>query len=122
MNTETMYDLIIVGGGPAGLSAAIYAARARNKVLIVEKGEIGGQITAAGALVNYPGVPNTTGKEVTEAMYEQALSFGAQWLATEVTGLELTDTIKTVHTKKGDYQSLAVLLATGANPQSVGFT
>lgn len=122
MNTEMMYDLIIVGGGPAGLSAAIYAARARNKVLIVEKGEIGGQITAAGALVNYPGVPNTTGKEVTEAMYEQALSFGAQWLATEVTGLELTDTIKTVHTKKGDYQSLAVLLATGANPQSVGFT
>lgn len=122
MNTETMYDLIIVGGGPAGLSAAIYAARARNKVLIVENGEIGGQITAAGALVNYPGVPNTTGKEVTEAMYEQALSFGAQWLATEVTGLELTDTIKTVHTKKGDYQSLAVLLATGANPQSVGFT
>lgn len=95
---EKRYDAIIVGGGPAGLSAAIYMARAQFHVLVIEKDTIGGQITITGEVVNYPGIPYTNGKKLTAGMHSQAESFGAEFLTAEVTGLDLEGTYKTVHT------------------------
>ena len=115
------YDLVIIGGGPAGLSAAIYTARARYRVLVVEKAKVGGQITITSEVVNYPGVERASGMELTQAMRKQAESFGAEFLGAEVLDVELTGEIKTLHTTAGDYQALGVVLATGANPRKLGF-
>ncbi len=120
-NTEHLYDAIIVGGGPAGLTAALYLARARYRVLVVEKDHFGGQITITAEVVNYPGVGKTSGKELTETMRKQAESFGAEFLLAEVTSLDMDGDIKTVHTTRGDYNCFAVLLATGAHPRQIGF-
>lgn len=76
---ERMYDVIIIGGGPAGLAAAVYMARAKYKTLVIEKEKIGGLITITSEVVNYPGVLKTTGKELTEQMRLQAESFGAEF-------------------------------------------
>ena len=83
------YDAVIVGGGPAGLSGAIYLARAQYHVLVVEKETIGGQITITSEVVNYPGVPMTNGKKLTEEMRKQAQSFGAEFLQGEVKEVKL---------------------------------
>lgn len=116
-----LYDAVIVGGGPAGLTAAIYLTRARYRVLVVEKEHFGGQITITDEVVNYPGVFSTSGKELTATMQRQAEAFGAEFMLAEVTSLDLTGDIKHVHTTKGDIPCLAVLLATGASPRHVGF-
>lgn len=116
-----LFDAVIVGGGPAGLTAAIYLARARYRVLVVEKEHFGGQITITDEVVNYPGVFSTSGKELTATMRRQAEAFGAEFMLAEVTGLDLTGDIKHVHTTKGDIPCLAVLLATGASPRHAGF-
>ncbi len=118
---ENMYDAIIVGGGPAGLSAAIYLARAKYKVLILEKEKVGGQITITADVVNYPGVAKTSGKALTDEMYEQAQAFGAEFAVAEVLDLDLNGDVKVLHTTKGEYKALAVVLATGANPRKIGF-
>lgn len=121
-NIEHLYDVIIVGGGPAGLSAAIYMARARYKVLVMEKEKIGGQITITSEIVNYPGVEKTSGKELTHSMKEQAKAFGAEFLMAEVLDMDLEPDIKVLHTTAGEYRTLGVVLATGANPRKLGFT
>jgi len=122
MQTDrNLYDLIIVGGGPAGLSAAIYMARAKYRVLVVEKSGIGGQITITDEIVNYPGIERTGGKELTEKMHRQAESFGARFLIAEVKDMDLASDIKVLHTTKGEYKTLGVILATGANPRRLGF-
>ena len=118
---KNFYDLIIVGGGPAGLSAAIYMARAKYRVLLLEKAGIGGQITITSEIVNYPGVERTSGKELTEQMRYQAEAFGAEFTIAEVLDMELTSEVKVIHTTKGIYRSLGVILATGANPRKLGF-
>ena len=118
---DRLYDVIIVGAGPAGLSAAIYAARAKYKVLVLEKSKIGGQITITSEIVNYPGVEMAGGKELTEHMRVQAERFGAAFVMAEVLDMELEQDVKRLHTTKGDYEALGVILAPGANPRKLGF-
>ena len=121
VDVSKLYDAVIVGGGPAGLTAAIYLARARYRVLVVEKERFGGQITITDEVVNYPGVFSTSGKELTATMQRQAEAFGAEFMLAEVTGLDLSGDVKRVHTTKGDVPCFGVLLATGASPRHVGF-
>lgn len=122
MEENKIYDAIIVGGGPAGLTSAIYLARARYRVLVLEKDRFGGQITITHEVVNYPGIENTSGEALTETMRRQAQNFGAEFMLSEVLDLDLQGTIKTVKTSKGDLKAFAVLVATGANPRHIGFT
>ena len=102
MKNENMYDVLIAGAGPAGLTAAIYLARACYRVLVVEKEKIGGQITITEEVVNYPGIEKTDGKSLTAAMYRQAENFGAEFLMAEVEKLDVDGEYKIVHTNKGD--------------------
>lgn len=118
---ENLYDVAIIGGGPAGLTAAIYLARARYRVLVIEKDKFGGQITITSEVVNYPGIEKIDGTSLTENMRRQALNFGAELMISEVTKLELQDDIKKVYTSNGVIQCFGVLLATGAYPRTVGF-
>ncbi len=118
---EHFYDVIVVGGGPAGLAAALYLARARYRVLVLEKEQFGGQITITSEVVNYPGVKKVSGAELTETMRRQAESFGAEFLLAEATRLELDGDVKIVHTSRGELRCFGVLLATGAHPRKVGF-
>ena len=119
---ENMYDAVIVGGGPAGLSAAIYLARAKCKVLVIEKEKIGGQITITADVVNYPGTGRVSGTELAAQMEHQARGFGAEFISAEVTGLKLDQDIKEIETTAGAVQALSVILATGANPRRIGFS
>lgn len=117
-----LYDAVIVGGGPAGLTAALYLARARYRVLVVERERFGGQITITDEVINYPGVKSASGKELAETMRWQAESFGAEFMLAEVTELRMDGDVKTVVTSRGEVSCLAVLLATGANPRRLGFS
>lgn len=119
--SANLYDAIIVGGGPSGLTSAIYLARSQARVLLIEKDDFGGQIAITNEVVNYPGIYNTSGKELTEIMRNQAQAFGAEFLISEVTDLELDSDIKKVHTERGTFETLSIILATGANPRKIGF-
>lgn len=119
---ENLYDVVIAGGGPAGLTAALYLARARYRVLVVEKEHFGGQITITSEVVNFPGVEMTSGTALTDTIRRQAQKFGAEFLLAEIEKLSLDGDIKTVHTSRGALRCFGVLLATGAHPRKVGFT
>lgn len=114
-----MYDIIIIGGGPAGLTAALYACRANKKTLVIEKETFGGQITFSPKVENIPGFISLTGNEFAEKLVEQVLEQGADVESCEA--LEIRDgEVKTVVTDDGEYQGKAVVIATGAKHRMLG--
>lgn len=118
---DNLYDVVIVGGGPAGLTAAIYLARACYRVLVIEKEKFGGQITITSEVVNYPGIERTNGTELTNGMRKQAQNFGAEFMLAEVEKLEMSGDIKKVITSRGVYECFGILMASGAHPRQIGF-
>lgn len=118
---NNIYDLLIIGGGPAGLSAGLYAGRARLKTLIIEKEHAGGQIASTAEVVNYPGIVKTTGPDLTNQMRMQAENFGVKFQTADVIDVDLEGEIKTIKTSSGDIQGRSVIIATGASPRKLGF-
>lgn len=114
-----MYDIIVIGAGPAGLTAALYARRANKSVLVLEKGAFGGQITFSPRVENIPGFCSVTGNEFAEKMIEQVLEQGADIEPCEVLGIKDGD-IKTVVTDSGEYEARAIVVATGAKHRLPG--
>ena len=120
-NDKQTYDVIIVGGGPAGLSAAIYTSRDRLDTLLIEKGLTGGMINEAEKVDNYPGFPEgVSGMDLTSRMYQQAQKYGLKDVNAEVTGIEVSDKHSfTVKTYDGEYISKAVIIAGGSDKQKL---
>ena len=115
------YDIVVIGGGPAGLSAGIYTARARLSTLLIERGAIGGQILNTEWVENYPGFPEgISGIDLTMAMHKQAEKFGLETLLADVTGVKFTKVQKTVETSDGSYIAQAVIVASGSERQKLG--
>lgn len=121
MESQKIYDVIIVGAGPAGLSAGLYAARAKMSTLILEKDRTGGQIVGTEEVANYPGsIKDATGPTLVARMVEQAEAFGAERQKAEVQSMLLDGEIKTVVTNVGDYKAKSIILAMGARPRLLG--
>lgn len=118
---EKIYDLIIIGGGPTGLTAGIYAGRAKLNVLILEKSSIGGQIYLTNEVANYPGIFETTGSNYAEQLKKQAEAFGVEIISGEVTNMNFSKEIKEIKTSTDSYKGYSVLIATGASPRKLGF-
>ena len=118
---DNVYDLIIIGSGPAGLSAGLYAARARLKTLILERNKAGGQIVITDEVANYPGsIRNATGKTLVERMEEQVEEFGAERKKDTVKEVDFTGKIKSIKGEKEEYKAKSVIVATGAAPRHIG--
>ncbi|MDD7275745.1 MAG: FAD-dependent oxidoreductase, partial [Treponema sp.] len=118
---DTIYDVVVIGGGPAGLTTALYLARAKYRVLVIEKDNFGGQITITSEVVNYPGVEHTSGAALTETMRKQAQNFGAEFMLAEVERISVEGDLKSVFTSRGELKCFGILLATGARPRMIGF-
>ena len=117
---DAMYDLIIIGGGPAGLAAGIYGGRAHLKTLILEKGTVGGRAYTTREIVNYPGVADTSGPNLTQGMAEQAESFGVEIKREPVKSMDVTGNIKLVNTRRHQYGAKAIVIATGTSARVLG--
>lgn len=117
-----VYDTIIIGGGPAGLSAGLYAARSRMDTLLIERAKYGGQVTTTDELENYPGsIENCTGASLSERMRKQAEEFGTQFVKDEIQEVQLEGDIKVIKGRKENYEAKTIIIATGANPRLSGF-
>ncbi len=118
---EHDYEVIVVGGGPAGLTAGLYASRGRLRSLLVEKMLMGGQIANADRVENYPGFPEgISGPELGELLHQQATKFGLETLYAEVSGIALEDGRKLVTTTEGDFTTRALIIAGGSSRQELG--
>ncbi|WP_413537248.1 thioredoxin-disulfide reductase [Enterococcus malodoratus] len=116
-----VYDVIIIGAGPAGLSAAIYAGRARLKTLLIEKGKDGGQIILTSEIENYPGsLEKESGRSLIKRMTEQTASFGVERAADTIVEVDFSNAVKVIKGKKGEYQGRSVIIASGAYPRPIG--
>ena len=123
MDTGNVLDCIIIGGGPAGYSAALYAVRASLDTLVIEQGMPGGQIATSDMVDNYPGIPDVTGAELGQKMQEHAEAAGTKSAYGMVTALERDgDGLFTIQTDMGTYRARSVIVATGATPRKGGFT
>ncbi|HHX60115.1 MAG TPA: FAD-dependent oxidoreductase [Epulopiscium sp.] len=118
---DKIYDLLIIGGGSAGLSAGIYAGRAKLNTLIIEKDKIGGQTITTSELVNYPGIRTTTGPKLMDDMRLHALDFGVEFTAGDIEKVDFSGDIKLLYTNQGVYMGHSVIIATGAVPCTLGF-
>lgn len=114
------YDVIIIGAGPGGMTAALYAARANLSVLMLDRGIYGGQMNNTGAIDNYPGLPDVTGPELGEKMYQGTMKFGSKFAYGEVTQIKLDGDNRIVITDNDEYVALVVLIATGAEHKHLG--
>ena len=119
MNKE--YEIVIIGGGPAGLTAGLYTCRARLKSLLLEKGLTGGQMTEAGQIDNYPGFPEgISGLELGQLMHQQAAKYGLKTVMAEATGIELQEGQKIIKTTEGNFTAKAVIIASGSERHKLG--
>lgn len=119
MNRE--YEVVIIGGGPAGLTAGLYASRARLNSLLLERGVVGGMIVNAERVENYPGFPEgISGFELGQLMHQQAERHGLKTFTAEVTGIELQGERKVVKTPEGDFTARAIIIASGSERQKLG--
>ncbi|MBU3213719.1 thioredoxin-disulfide reductase [Clostridium estertheticum] len=119
---EHIYDTIIIGGGPAGLSAGLYASRSRMDTLIIERAEFGGQVATTNEIDNYPGsIENCTGATLSKRMKQQAEEFGTQFASEEVVEVELEGDIKVIKCKDKTYKTKTIIIASGAFPRLSGF-
>jgi thioredoxin reductase (NADPH) len=117
---ERQYDIVIIGAGPAGLAAGLYAARARRRTILLEKNVTGGQIALTSTIENYPGLDDVNGFDLGQLMQRQAEKYGMEAGYTEVTSLERRNGNHVVHTKDGDYEAKAVILTAGADYNRLG--
>ncbi|WP_129596182.1 thioredoxin-disulfide reductase [Anaerophilus nitritogenes] len=118
---ENLYDVVIIGAGPAGLSAGLYAARAKMKTLILEKERVGGQIVTTNEVVNYPGsIKDATGPSLVARMLEQSEEFGVERKKDTVVDVDFTQKIKVIKGEQGEYNAKAVIIASGAKPKLIG--
>lgn len=115
-----MYDILILGGGPAGCTAALYAARSGLRCALLEGKGAGGQMLLTGRIENYPGVPCADGAQLAAQMRRQAEAAGARWLEERAISVELTAETKTVHTPSAAYSARTLIAATGASPRRLG--
>ena len=117
-----IYDVVIIGGGPAGLAGAIYLGRARYSVLVIEKEKFGGKITLTTDIANYPGILEGNGPEIAESMRKQAEGFGAEFKSAEVKKVDFSSRIKKIYTENNEeIRCLGVIISTGAEPRKLGF-
>lgn len=118
---EKVYDLVIIGSGPAGLSAGLYGARAKMSTLILEKDKTGGQIVTTHDVANYPGsVPEASGPKLIARMVEQCKEFGAEMVKDNIVEVDFDSDIKVVKGEKEEYRGKSVIIATGASSKKLG--
>ena len=114
MEERTIYDVVIIGSGPGGMTAALYTSRANLKTLILEKGVPGGELLNTSDVENYPGFPTISGPELADNMYKGAMQFGAEYAYGHVSKIELEGDLKVITAGKKTYYAYAVVIATGS--------
>ena len=117
------YDVIVIGAGPGGMTAALYASRANLNVAMLDRGIYGGQMNNTAEIENYPGFENVLGPDLSEKMYKSSQQFGVEFLYGDVEKLEVDgEGLKHLYTDNGELTAMAVIIATGSQPRKLGIT